>query len=64
MKDTIAIHESKKSEKVVRFENEENFTEDFLKAQSNGSIHGVYINKKGEVVAQDIWGETHKNILK
>jgi hypothetical protein len=61
---TVAIHESKNSEKVVRFENLSNFKKPFRKAYDNGCIHGVYENKAGNVVAVDIWGGKIKKVIK
>ena len=62
--DTIAIHENKESERVVKFINLDNFTDKFINAYNNATICSVYYNNKNEVVALDMWNEEHEDILK
>lgn len=62
--ETVTIHASKKSEKIAKFIDLDNFTDKFIKAYNNNTIYSVYYNNKNEVVAMDIWNKEHKNILK
>lgn len=60
----IALHANKESDKVVKFIDESEFKSDFLSLQKDGCIYGVYLDSNNNVVADDIWGETHNEILK
>jgi flavoprotein len=61
---SIAIHESKDSEKVVRFLNlnveslsefcSVNYAKSIIQAQENGSVHGVYFTPSGRIRASFI----------
>ncbi len=60
----IAIHESKDSEKVIKFINTNELTEEMVKFQESGWLWGLCYDEDGKVVAVDNWGETHENVLK
>lgn len=62
--DTIAIHESKNSDKVIRFLDETKFTESFLTTYNIGLINGCFYLEDGSIAADDIYGDTMLNILK
>jgi flavoprotein len=61
---SIAIHESKDSEKVVRFLNlnveslsefcSVNYAKSIIAAQDNGSVYGVYFTASGRIRANFI----------
>lgn len=53
-----AICESRGSEKIVKFVNVSEFTENVQELVRNGDLWGVYYNKNGECIAEDVWGET------
>ena len=59
-----AICESRNSEKVIKFLTENELSESIVTAIENGNINGVYYDENNEIVAEDIWGSIHKNIIK
>lgn len=60
----VAIHESKSSQKVVRFLELNDFTYEFQDAYNNGLIYGAYLTKSGKVNATTNDGEIIKNVAK
>lgn len=56
------VCKSREDETVITFLNEDEFTKEIRKAIENGLIWGVYYRGR-EIVAEDIWGEVHTNIL-
>lgn len=58
-----AVCQSKDSETVVKFLHEGDFTESFENMINQGQIWGVYYDENNNIVAQDIWGDVHENIL-
>lgn len=58
-----AVHESRESDRVVKFLTGEQFTPSIQRMMENGQIYGVYYNETGELVAEDIWQEVHAHIL-
>jgi len=61
--DTQAVCESAKSDKIVEFMRLDKFNDKFLELKTNGEIWGVYYDKKGNLVAQEIEGGIVKGIL-
>lgn len=59
-----AICESRESEKIIRFANENEFVPFLVHMINEGQIWGVYIAEDGEVVAEDLWGEIYEAVLK
>lgn len=64
MKREVAIHESQKSDKVVKFINQDSLKEEISKFIENGYLHGLYYDENGNIVAEDIWGDVYENIIK
>lgn len=62
--ETIAIHEGRESEKVVRFMNISHLTDDALNLIKTSTLNGLYYNEEGNIVAEDIWGDVHENVVK
>lgn len=63
VRETVALHESKGSDKVVKFIDLESFTAAFQYDYNNNIIHGCFYDDDGNIVAQDIWDEIHTDIL-
>lgn len=57
-----AVCESRENTKVVEFLNETQLKPEIAQAIESGNIWGVYF-KEGEIVAEDIWGEVHKDVV-
>jgi len=64
MENQIAVHESRRSEKVVKFINQDSLKEEISKLIENGNLHGLYYDEEGKIVAEDIWGDVYENIIK
>ena len=62
-KNLIAIHESKDSDKVVKFINQNILNKDIKRLIDMGGLYGLYLNEDGVLGAQDIWGNTYLEIL-
>lgn len=62
MKNHVAVHEEKNSEKVVKFISQDSLTKKISDLIENGNLHGLYYDEKGNIVAEDIWGDIHENI--
>lgn len=60
----IAVHESQNSDKVVKFINQDFLNEEGLNLIKIGGLEGLYYDENGNIVAQDIWGDVHENIVK
>jgi hypothetical protein len=60
----IAIHESKSSQKVVRFLELNDFSYAFQDAYNNGMIYGAYYTKSGKVNATTTDGDVVRNVAK
>ena len=58
-----AVCESRENTKVVEFLNETQLKPEIAQAIESGNIWGVYYNEEGEIVAEDIWGEVHKDVV-
>ena len=58
-----AVHESCDSERVVRFINQNSLTERICNMIENGDLYGLYLDDTGSIVAKDIHGDIHENIL-
>lgn len=56
--ETQAICQSATSDVVVKFEKLSNFSQAVQRLAYNGDLWGVYYNESGNIVAQDIHGET------
>ena len=56
------VCKSREDETVITFLNEDELTKEIVKAIENGEIWGVYY-RGNEIVAEDIWGEVHSDIL-
>ena len=54
-----AIHESKNSEKVVKFIDSSELNQKAQKAIYNGEVVGFYYTAKGNIRFQDVWNQTH-----
>jgi len=61
--ETQAICESANSERVVKFEKIVNFAPHVQWLSKNGELFGVYYDESGNVIAQDIHGDTHPAYL-
>jgi hypothetical protein len=64
MENQVAVHEAQNSEKVVKFINQDSLNEETQSLIWNGNLHGLYYDKNGKIVAEDIWGDVHENIEK
>ncbi|HET8963754.1 MAG TPA: hypothetical protein VFM99_07650 [Chitinophagales bacterium] len=62
MNNSIAVHESETSEKVVKFIELEHFTQGFQDMYNNNTVDGVYFNDKGKIVCRDTSGDIEENI--
>lgn len=60
----VAIHESKYSEKVVRFIPLDSFTAAFIKKYNNNDIDGCYYDENGSLVSLDTDGQERPLPLK
>lgn len=60
---SVLICESRKSDRTAKVMNAAEFTPAFQSMLDNGDIYGVYYDKAGKVVAEDIWQQIHRNIL-
>lgn len=58
-----AVCKSKEDDTVVNFLNESDMKPKIVEAIENNQIWGVYYNEQGEIVADDICGEVHADIL-
>ena len=58
--ETIAIHESKDSEKVVQFININQLNAKAQAGLKNGDVVGLYYTAAGNVRYLDVWNQTHK----
>lgn len=63
MKNQVAVHEEKNSEKVVKFINQDSLTNNIFRLIENGNLYGLYYDEKGNIVAEDIYGDIHENIF-
>ena len=59
MSNSEAIHESRTSDKVVKFINHSDLNKKAQKAINNGEVVGFYYTPKGNIRFHDIWNETH-----
>lgn len=64
MENQVAVHEAKSSDKVVKFINQDSLKEEVSKLLENGNLQGLYYDKNGNLVAEDIWGDVYENIIK
>lgn len=60
---TVAIHENKGSDRVMKFVKLNDFTRGFKKRYNNGEIWGCYYNKNGNIVAQDNQGQVFYKVI-
>lgn len=58
MENNVAIHESRSSEKVVKFIALETLSQEIQNLIESGNLHGIYFNEQSEMVAEDIWQNT------
>jgi hypothetical protein len=59
----IAVHESEKSDRVIKFINQDSLNEETSNLIENGNLYGLYYNENGEIVAEDIWGDIHEIVV-
>ncbi|MEL6627443.1 MAG: hypothetical protein AAFQ92_18115 [Bacteroidota bacterium] len=57
-----AICSSREENNVVEFKPWTSFTKEIQDMLNNGNIWGVYY-EEDLIVAEDIWGEIHKNVI-
>ena len=57
--ENVTIHQSKGSETVVGSMPVNELSEKTKEAVENGYVHGFYYDENGDLVYDDIWGETH-----
>lgn len=62
--DTQAICQSRENTTVVNFLDWDQFTDSIQSMLNEGQIWGVYYDENNNIVAEDIWGEVHSDILK
>ena len=64
MNNQVAVHESQNSEKVVKFINQDSLNEEIYNLIESGNLNGLYFDENGNIVAEDIWGDVHENVVK
>lgn len=57
------VYESKNSDKVVQFLDENQLKAEIVEAIENNTIEALYYDQLGNVMALDIWQDTHEDIL-
>lgn len=62
MQHQVAVHESKTSEKVVQFIDEDLLDDEIRDLIKDGCLWGIYYGESGNIVAEDIWGDVHEDI--
>jgi len=60
----IEVYESQGSDKVMKFLTENDVQDAIVNLVENGVLTGLYYNEKGEIVAEDIFGDVHTEVLK
>ena len=57
------VYESENSDKVVYFLDENQLKPEIVEAIENNTIEAIYRDELGDVLARDIWQDTHEDIL-
>jgi len=64
MVNQIAVHESKNSNRVIKFINQDRLNSEIHSLIENGNLYGLYYNENGNLVAEDIWGDVHEKVVR
>lgn len=63
IKQKVAVFKSRENNTIRKFHMLSSFNQEIIDLEMKGDIWGFYEDEDGSVVAEDIWGDIHTDIL-